>query len=70
MADDARRWRVAGFERQTTGVNMQRNPSSVPTDSEPLSPRPSVWSVFGTGWVLLILILAIFAAVLMWEMVS
>lgn len=49
---------------------MQRNLPTVPADSQPIAPRPSVWSVFGTGWVVLILILAIFAAVLMWEMVS
>jgi hypothetical protein len=48
---------------------MELRPTIPPTDAQP-TPPPSVWSVFGTGYALLILVLAIFALVLMWMVLS
>jgi hypothetical protein len=49
---------------------MQRTPTTSSTDPRPTHPDQSVWSVFGTGYAALILILAIFAFVLMWMVLS
>ena len=49
---------------------MQHTPTTPPTDPRQTPPERSVWSVFATGYVVLILFLAIFAAVLMWMVIK
>jgi hypothetical protein len=49
---------------------MQRTPTTPPTDPRQTPPDESVWSVFGTGYAVLILVLAIFAFVLLWMVLS